>query len=145
MYRLGRGEGAACLAAEIFDRTQCRARRSTDVIHARLQAIEFFDDGEWNDDVTAGEVVEATGICNQDRRVENDACPCGRNQISVRESRIDFLRVEWCVLSVQRDTVWTLRRVGWWMLETTRNFEKTSIAPQISRLFGIFLKFFWEP
>ena len=74
---------AAGADAQFFDRAQCGACRTTDVVGSRLQAVELFDDGERDHDVEPGECIEARWIADQHRSVEHNSCAhrlsCGRS------------------------------------------------------------------
>ena len=70
--RDGVGERAAVLDAQLLDRAQRGARRPTDVVAARLQTVEFLDDGEGDDQ---GDIADRLGhrrIGDQHRRVDDD-------------------------------------------------------------------------
>ena len=65
------GQRAAGAHAVLLDGAQRGACRAADVVGAGLQAVELLDHRERDDDVAAGEAVEATGIADEHRRVEH--------------------------------------------------------------------------
>jgi hypothetical protein len=64
--------------AVLLDRAQCGARSAAHIVGPRLQAIEFLDHRERDDDIATTEPIEAAGIADQDRGVEHDSSTCTR-------------------------------------------------------------------
>jgi hypothetical protein len=73
VYFEWRVEHAAGASAEIFERAKSGSRCATDIIQSRLQAVEFFDNGERYDDFASGKRREARRITDENRCVEHDA------------------------------------------------------------------------
>jgi hypothetical protein len=105
-------EGATRPAAQLFERAQCSACRTPNVVHACLETVKFFHHGEWNDHVATRESIQTSGIGDEHRRIKYDAC---RGDVRIEEIRL-IHRVDVYVISVQRQQVWMVGASRWWMV-----------------------------
>jgi hypothetical protein len=79
VYLEGGVEDPAGAPAEIFECAQGGPSRAADVVESRLQAVQFLDHRERNNDFTPGKGGEACWVGDEDGGIENDTCSsaCG--------------------------------------------------------------------
>ena len=64
---------ATCFFAQIFDRAKCRARRSTDVVHASFESVQLFNNSKRNHNIATNKIEHAHWICNKNRSVKHNS------------------------------------------------------------------------